>query len=523
MKTDTDFVGPQPNDFVDALTMLLLLILLLRWLNKRTFNIPDSIALSLSAVTSSILAILANRLFPHIFIPGLNLDRFQHFTVSFPSFVLDSALGFLLFADAAELDIISLRRTVEIIFSLAVFTTLLASILNAAFLFLLLTAIANPLPFAHCLLFGAIISPTDPIAVNGILKSNKSLLPKLQRFIINGEALFNDAVAVVLFTGLRRWIRSPQKVGVGYFLDMVVREVLFGIVIGLVLGYLAYYLLQNIKDKILEANVTIVLVLMINMTAKYLGASIPLASVVAGLIIGNYGTTFAMSSSKSFHWLWQLISDNLNSILYLLMGFISIALVTLPESKGSYGTNIYYGIFLAMIPLSLFARFLSIFIPLQCLKFLYLLRGQRLHPALRNAVPFRFIGVLTWSGMKGTISVALALSLSEDIHSRNLIFQLCYLLVCFSTVVQGLFYEPVIRWLTPPIPVSLPQSMTSEEKSFLNISGNIPMMMEKDGHKNKPLYREKTPQLEPLPSLSDMIRSVGLMAVALHENQRESA
>lgn len=165
---------------------------------------------------------------------------------------------------------------------------------------------------------GAIISPTDPIAVNGILKSNKTLLPKLQRFIINGEALFNDAVAVVLFTGnernvyraknfssfllgLRRWIRSPHEVGMRYMIDMVVREVVLGIVIGFLFGYLAYYLMQNIKDKILEANVTIVLVLMINMTAKYLGASIPLASVVAGLIIGNYGTTFAMSSSKSFH------------------------------------------------------------------------------------------------------------------------------------------------------------------------------------------------------------------------------
>jgi len=435
-------------------------------------------------------------------------------------------LGFLLFADAAELDIISLRRTVEIIFSLAVFTTLLASIFNAMFLHVLLTATGNPLPFAHCFLFGAIISPTDPIAVNGILKSNKTLLPKLQRFIINGEALFNDAVAVVLFTGLRRWIRSPHEVGMRYMIDMVVREVVLGIVIGFLFGYLAYYLMQNIKDKILEANVTIVLVLMINMTAKYLGASIPLASVVAGLIIGNYGTTFAMSSSKSFHLLWQLISDNLNSILYLLMGFISIVLVTLPETQGNFGASIYYGIFLAMIPLSLLARFLSIFIPLQWLKWLYIARGQRLHPALRNAIPFRFIAVLTWSGMKGTVSVALALSLSEDIQSRNLIFQLCYLLVCFSTVVQGLFYEPVIRWLTPSfVSVTVPQVMkttTDEDSLWSTKSGYIPQVIVEstNGHKKKNIRREKSQQLEPLPSLSDVIRSVGLVAVALQENQR---
>eukprot|EP00871_Galdieria_phlegrea_P000251 jgi/Galph1/1226/GphlegSOOS_G5964.1 len=495
----------EPGTFVDILTVLLLLIVFFRWINKKTLNIPDSITLSLSAFISSNLVIVLNYVLPHLGVPGLDITPLHNVSVSFPSFVLDSALGFLLFADAMELDIISLKRSIEIIFVLAVFTTMLASFAIACFLYVLMSIVGFSLPFSHCLLFGAIVSPTDPVAVNGILKTKKDLLPKFQKFIITGEALFNDAVSVVLFIGLRRFISSPDKLGPSFLVRLFIQEVILGLVVGLSMGYLAYLILSSFESRILEAHVTLVLVLLINMLCKHVGASIPLASVVAGLMIGNYGVAFVISSQKSFNWLWGFISDTLNSILYLLIGFISILFVTLPDLGNSASTSRYYFVCIFIIPLSLLSRFISVFIPLHVLKFYYKLRNKRLHPAIRYAVPLKFIFVLTWSGMRGAISVALALSLSAKLETRDLIFTLCYILVCFSTIVQGLLFEKVVASLSL-VPI--------RQESFGKRSAS---RRPKKEYGNKGNYSNINGELKPLPSLSDLIRSVGLMEAALNK------
>ncbi|GJD08205.1 Na(+)/H(+) antiporter NhaP [Galdieria sulphuraria] len=499
--SDSILTAPDPGTFVDVLTILFTFIVFFRWINKKSLNIPDSIALSLSSLIASNLLIVLNLTLPHIGVPGLDLTPFHNVTVSFPSFVLDSALGFLLFSDAMELDIVSLKRSIEVIFVLAVFTTLLASLSIASFLYLIMIWISYPLPFSHCLLFGAIVSPTDPVAVSGILKSKRELLPKYQRFIIAGESLFNDAVSVVLFIGLRHCIFAPHKAGVTFLVRLFVQEVVLGVTVGFAMGYLAYQMLSSFESRVLEAHVTLVLVLLINMICKHLGASIPLASVIAGLMIGNYGVAFVISSQKTFHWLWGFINDTLNSVLYLLMGFISILFVTLPNI-GSYPSRfIYYFVFLSIIPLSLLSRFISVLIPLRMLQLYYKIRRKRLHPAIRYAMPLKFVFVLTWSGMRGAISVALALSLPDQLASRAIIFTLCYTLVCFSTIVQGLLFEKVVGYLG-----AFPKIIRA------TFDGNIAQMNNK--RKNSYLresFVDKNANLKPLPSLSDLVRSVGLI------------
>lgn len=302
---------------------------------------------------------------------------------------------------------------------------------------------------------------------------------------------------------------------------------MLGIFIGFGLGYLAYQVLSSIESRVLEAHITLVLVLLINMICKHVGASIPLASVIAGLMIGNYGVTFVISSQKAFHWvscvehksaadyicvsqLWGFVNDTLNSVLYLLMGFISILFVTLPDLGSHPSRRIYYFIFLSVIPLSLLSRFISVWIPLRMLQLYYRIRKKRLHPAIRYAIPRNFLFVLTWSGMRGAISVALALSLSDQLPSRAIIFTLCYTLVCFSTIVQGLLFEKVVGYLG-----AFPKMIRSpfyENIAQMNNKRSIPKEYAVDASAN----------LKPLPSLSDLVRSVGLVGIALNTQETTS-
>ncbi|GJQ12219.1 hypothetical protein GpartN1_g4010.t1 [Galdieria partita] len=514
--SDSILTTPDPGTFVDVLTILFTLIVVFRWINKKTLNIPDSIALSLSSLIASNLLIALNLILPHIGVPGLDLTPFHNVTVSFPVSLFEllddySALGFLLFSDAMELDIVSLKRSIEVIFVLAVFTTLLASLSIACFLFLVMIGISYPLPFSHCLLFGSIVSPTDPVAVSGILKTKRELLPKYQRFIIAGESLFNDAVSVVLFIGLRHFIFAPHKADVTFIVRLFVQEIVLGVIVGFAMGYLAYQMLSSFESRVLEAHVTLVLVLLINMICKHMGASIPLASVIAGLMIGNYGIAFVISSQKTFHWLWGFINDTLNSVLYLLMGFISILFVTLPDLGSHPSKATYYFVFLSVIPLSLLSRFISVWIPLRMLQLYYKMRRKRLHPAIRYAMPLKFVFVLTWSGMRGAISVALALSLSDQLASRSIIFALCYTLVCFSTIVQGLLFEKVVGYLG-----AFPKLAT------LNASISQVNKKRRNSHLWESVVVDRNDNLKPLPSLSDLVCSVGLVGVALNKQENLS-
>jgi CPA1 family monovalent cation:H+ antiporter len=283
----------------------------------------------------------------------------------------------------------------------------------------------------HCMIFGALISPTDPIAVLGLLKNLGA--PRSLATKIAGESLFNDGVGVVVFLaviGLAGFGSHPH-VTAGVVIKLLLLEVLGGAGFGLAIGYLAYRLLKSVDSYPVEILISLALV-----TGGYAGAealhiSAPIAMVVAGILIGNHGRALAMSRTTRQHLdsFWELVDEILNAVLFVLIGLEVLVL--------SYTARSLLAGLLA-IPIVLLARMLAVGLPVTALR------------RLRSFSPHA-IKVLTWSGLRGGISVALALSLSEHFSSpalaptRDLIVIMTYLVVVFSIVFQGLTISSLLR------------------------------------------------------------------------------
>jgi len=281
----------------------------------------------------------------------------------------------------------------------------------------------HPVPFIYCLLFGALISPTDPIAVGAIIKSSK--LPQNLATIISGESLFNDGVGLVLFITILEVIES----GVDHIVFaktalLFVREVFGGIALGLILGFIAFRLMKSISDFQTIVLVSLSLVMSISVLAAYLHLSIPLAAVSAGLFTGNQtiNADAKEQSHEALEKFWHLIDEMLNTILFVMIG---LQMVNLP-----YITNYWLTGGIAIV-LILAARWLSILLPLTFLR----------HTL---AVNYSNINILTWAGLRGAISIALALSLPITPY-RHIILCGSYFIVIFSIVIQGLTLNKVIN------------------------------------------------------------------------------
>jgi CPA1 family monovalent cation:H+ antiporter len=298
---------------------------------------------------------------------------------------------------------------------------LVSTALVALLIYVGLSWLGHPTPLIAALLFGALISPTDPIAVLGILK--KVNAPKLLEIKITGESLFNDGVGVAVFLvllGVAETGRvTPGTVGV-----LFLQEAIGGLVIGLVLGYAAYVMLKSIDQHHVEILITLALVMGGYAVADALHTSGPIAVVVAGLLIGNHGRHMAMSKTtrEYLDTFWELIDELLNAILFVLIGLEILAL--------NFKTE-YLIAGLMVIPLVLLARFISVSVPVQLF---------RLFEELTNRATL----ILTWGGLRGGISVAMALSLPPSAY-RDVIVTMTYIVVVFSILVQGLTVERLIR------------------------------------------------------------------------------
>jgi CPA1 family monovalent cation:H+ antiporter len=289
-------------------------------------------------------------------------------------------------------------------------------------------------------LLGAIISPTDPIAVLAILK--QSAAPAPVRTMITGESLFNDGVAVVLFVSLTELTTSEHGFEWSHFLSIFAQEVVGGMIFGLVLGLIAFQLVRSIDDYPVEILVTFAVSALGYALAHRLHLSGPIAMVVAGLVLGNHGRNFGMSAktNERLDQFWELIDEFLNAVLFVLIG---LELLILNFTK----TALIAG--LLMIPVVLFARFIAVSIPIGIIR-------QRI------AYPKFTIRILTWGGLRGGISVALALALpklasvSADLDARELILAITYIVVVFSILVQGLTIGLLVRQATgnAPVPTS---------------------------------------------------------------------
>jgi CPA1 family monovalent cation:H+ antiporter len=278
------------------------------------------------------------------------------------------------------------------------------------------------LPLIWCLVFGALIAPTDPIAVLGILKSAGA--PKTLETKITGESLFNDGVAVVVFLLLAGIATGGTEATVGGALWLFLQEAVGGTLFGLAVGALAYWMLKSVDNYQVEVLITLALTTGGYALAELLHLSAPIAIVVAGLLIGNQGRLLAMSDKTREHLdtFWELVDEILNAVLFVLIGLEVLVLTVSTE---------YLTAGLLAIPLVLFARFVSVGLPVGVMR-----RYRSFSP--------KVVQLLTWGGLRGGISVALALSLPVG-ETRDALVSITYAVVVFSILVQGLTIGPLVR------------------------------------------------------------------------------
>lgn len=403
----------------NAAVSCLVLTALLAYFNHRFVRLPATIGVMMIALMLSLVLVALDL----VGFSGLRQYEAELLkSVDFSEVLMQGMLSLLLFAGALHVDLSELREYRWQVGILAVFGTLLSTLIVGFALWYVLPLAGITLALPYCLIFGALISPTDPIAVMGILKSAGA--PKSLELVIAGESLFNDGVGVVLFSLVLGLLASGQAPTVAHASALLLREAGGGILFGLVLGYIIFRMLKSIDSYQEEVLISLAAVLGGYALASKLHVSGPLAMVVMGLIIGNHGRAYAMSDKTREHldMFWELIDSILNAVLFVLIGLEVIVI--------AYSINLLLAI-IAVIGVTLASRLVSVGAPL-------LLFGKTFH------LPRGSLQVLTWGGLRGGISVALALSLPAGAE-RDLVVALTYAVVLFSILAQGMSIGSVVR------------------------------------------------------------------------------
>ena len=403
------------------ITILIVLSALFGYINVRFLKMPNTIGLMVITILFT-LAVLGISFFDTTL---LEKERELIAQIDFETVLLDIMLSFLLFAGALHTNFQQLKIQRKPIFTFATLGTITSTFLVGVFTFYLLKLVGIPVDFIYCLLFGALISPTDPIAVLGILKQAGA--PKKLETKIVGESLFNDGVGVVIFLTIYQIAKGGAHVSVGHVAEMFLVEVGGGIALGLILGWITYRLLKSIDDYDTEVIITIAAVMGGTVLAQYLHLSAPLAMVTTGLMVGNDTVRETAMSDVTEQYVdkfWELVDVLLNTVLFVMIG-MEILVLTFD------GNYILAGIL--AIPMLLFARYLSLMLPI---KFF----AQKL-----DFVPNTNL-IMTWGGLRGGISIALALSLTVEMH-RDLFLVMTYIIVVFSIIGQGLTVGKLIKKL----------------------------------------------------------------------------
>ncbi len=410
---------------LDIAAICLVVTALLAYVNHRFVGLPTTIGVMVTALSLSLLLVLLDALG---FVGGLrDYEESLLRSIDFTDVLMQGMLSLLLFAGAMHVDLSELRAYRWQIGLLAVFGTVISTAVVGLSMWWLLPLLGLPLPLTYCLLFGALISPTDPIAVMGILKSAGA--PKHLELVIAGESLFNDGVGVVIFSLLLGMLVSGQVPSFSHGAQLLLHEAGGGLLFGLVLGYITFRLLRSIDQYQVEVLLTLAAVMGGYALASRLHVSGPLAMVVAGLMIGNHGRALAMSDTTRQHLdlFWELLDEILNAVLFVLIG-MEVILV-------QFATGIA-GAAVAAIVVTLLARALTIGLPVGLLSSAFKLpRGAGI--------------VLTWGGLRGGISVALALSLPAG-PEREILLALTYCVVVFSILVQGLTIGKLVKRVIKP-------------------------------------------------------------------------
>jgi CPA1 family monovalent cation:H+ antiporter len=406
-------------DILNIAAILITVSALFSFVNHRFIKLPTAIGLMLISLVASLLLLAVGKLgWGHLETQArLLLD-----SVDFNETLMQGMLSFLLFAGALHINLDDLAKEKWVITSLATVGILTSTFLVGTTTYYLLGFFNLHLDFIYCLLFGSLISPTDPIAVLGILKSAHA--PKTLETKIAGESLFNDGMAVVVFIVLLGIATGGHDVTASHIGLLFVEEAIGGVVFGFVIGWLTYLMLKQVDNYQVEILLTLALVMGGYALASAIHTSGPIAVVVAGLLIGNQGRMLAMSDHTRDHLdtFWELIDEILNAVLFVLIG---LEVLVLPFTRDVLLAS------LAMIPLVLAARFISVGLPINLLR-------------LRREFTPGAVKILTWGGLRGGVSVALALSLPPS-DAREIILAITYSIVVFSIVVQGLTIGKLVK------------------------------------------------------------------------------
>jgi monovalent cation:H+ antiporter, CPA1 family len=347
--------------------------------------------------------------------------------VDFAEAVLSGMLSLLLFAGALHTDLSALRKRLTPILTLATVGVIISATLAGLVAYVVFGALGIEISLAWCLVFGALISPTDPIAVLGIMKAAGA--PKELEIKVIGESLFNDGVGVVLFAILVGVAASVDaQVSTSEVAMLLGKEIVGGVALGIAVGYLCYRAVRSLDEPNLEILITLAGVFALGLVAARLHVSAPLAAVIAGLFLGNHGRAHAMSerTQDTLDTVWTFIDETLNALLFLLIGIEVFAI--------DYSRSDYLVAALVLVPAVLCARLVGVAAPLTVLR-------------ARLAIGQGTIRVLTWGGLKGGISIALAMK-TPEFPGRNAVLTVTYAVVVFSIIVQGLTVGRLIHHVT---------------------------------------------------------------------------
>jgi len=404
----------------EIIAILLTLSALFSFINYRFFKLPNTIGLMLIALLFSLLLIVIALFVPESKQWAVNLLT----QIDFNKTLLHGMLSFLLFAGALHVNINDLRQQYRIILSLATAGVIISTFIVGVLSWKMLNLLGLNISLIYCLLFGALISPTDPIAVLGILK--KTNAPKSLEIKIVGESLFNDGVGVVVFLILLEILATGHEMSGAAVGLLFLQEALGGGLLGFGAGLFAYWMLKQVDNYQVEILITLGLVTGAYALADALHLSAPIAIVISGLLIGNHGRSLAMSETtrKNLDTFWELADEVLNAILFLLIGLEVMVL--------SFSWLSMTAALLAII-IVLSARLVSVLVPVFLLK---LVRSFSPH----------VVKILTWGGLRGGISIALALSLPGGKERDVLLVVTCGVVV-FSIIAQGLTIGPLLKML----------------------------------------------------------------------------
>ncbi|MHB1246191.1 MAG: cation:proton antiporter [Sulfuriferula sp.] len=406
----------------NIISILISLTAAFAYINYRFIHLPSAIGLTVVALVMSLAVAVFGRFQPEMVVWAQQLIK----QIDFTDVVFHGMLSFLLFAGAIHVNLNEMAEQKWFIGILATVGLVTSMFIIGILLYYVGVMLEIKLPFLYCLIFGALISPTDPIAVLGILK--KAGVPKSLEVKVAGESLFNDGVGVVVFITLVGIASGGHDVTIGDVSKLFLQEAVGGIVVGMILGYLGYLILKSVNDYVVEITVTLAMATGGYALSEALHTSAPLAVVVMGLIVGNHGKVFAMSDTTQEHLFsfWTLIDELLNALLFTLIGLEMIVILFVPE---------HFKLALLAIVIVLFARFVSVGIPVRLAK--------PFHQFTPNAIK-----IMTWGGLRGGISVALALSLPLSPY-RDLIIEATYSVVIFSIIVQGLTVGKLVEKKEP--------------------------------------------------------------------------